>query len=247
MADGRAYSDFAPLYDRFMDDFDYDAWSRFYAEIAGLRRGDAVFEAACGTGSMSVRLAGLGMNVTAGDISPEMLEAAAAKARAAGRRVAFVRMDMAEIRLHRPVRAVIAACDGVNYLTGGPEAFFASAHAALAPGGTLAFDISSQSRLEAMDGQVYYDDREEASCIWTNSYERARQTLTTELTMFVRGRDGRYARADETHLRRAYAADELEAALAEAGFKDIITYGGMEHRRADRRDGRIHFAARKEQ
>ncbi len=54
-----------------------------------------VLDIGCGTGSLSVVLAGLGHTVTGIDISPEMLARANAKAERAGYSIQFQRMDAA--------------------------------------------------------------------------------------------------------------------------------------------------------
>ena len=96
-------------------------------------------ECACGTGSLTVRLAQSGMAMTGVDLSAAMLRQAEKKARDYGVEAAFVRQDMKKLTLPRRVGAVLATCDGVNYLTT-PEdvrAFFSAAYRNLLPGGAL--------------------------------------------------------------------------------------------------------------
>ena len=53
------YEQFAALYDRLMDDFNYPAWADYYLTLLK-RHGVTVktaLEAGCGTGSMSVEFA----------------------------------------------------------------------------------------------------------------------------------------------------------------------------------------------
>ena len=81
---------------------------------------------------MSTALAKRGIKVTGADISAEMLEVASEKARANALRILFTRQDMCQLKLPKPADAVIAACDGVNYLTtlDRVRAFFRAARAA---------------------------------------------------------------------------------------------------------------------
>ena len=76
-----AYGQFAALYDPLMREVDYDGWAAYLASF--LPAGIAVADCACGTGEITVRLARLGFRMTGVDISPAMLEVAAAKARKA--------------------------------------------------------------------------------------------------------------------------------------------------------------------
>ena len=114
------YDDFASVYDTLMDDFDYDEWSRHYLRLIRLATGELprrAAECACGTGSLTVRLAQSGMAMTGVDLSAAMLRQAEKKARDYGVEAAFVRQDMKKLTLPRRVGAVLATCDGVNYLT----------------------------------------------------------------------------------------------------------------------------------
>ena len=70
------YDDFASVYDTLMDDFDYDAWSAHYLTLIRTVTGELprrAAECACGTGSLTVRLAQSGMAVTGVDLSAAML------------------------------------------------------------------------------------------------------------------------------------------------------------------------------
>ena len=98
-----AYGAFAEVYDLLMDDFDYPAWAQYYLkllETAGVRP-KTMAECACGTGSMTIPFAETGIRVTGVDLSGEMLEIAAEKARRAGVRPMFVCQDMAKLTLPR--------------------------------------------------------------------------------------------------------------------------------------------------
>ena len=139
------YDDFAGVYDTLMDDFDYDAWSAHYlALVHGVLGAQParMAECACGTGSLTVRFAREGIAVTGVDLSGAMLRRAEEKARAWGVSCAFVRQDMRRLALTRRVDAVLATCDGVNYLTAPDDvrAFFRAAYAALKPGGALLYE-----------------------------------------------------------------------------------------------------------
>lgn len=54
-----AYTGFAAVYDRFMDDVPYDEWSRYVVKLLGQRgiSEGLVLELGCGTGNMTERLA----------------------------------------------------------------------------------------------------------------------------------------------------------------------------------------------
>ena len=110
------YTGFAEIYDDLMTDVNYEAWADFYCKMMagfGIRSGKLA-ECACGTGGMTLPLFKHGFHVTGVDLSQDMLWRAAQKARAAGMAIPFVKQDMRQLRLHRPMDAVLATCDGVN-------------------------------------------------------------------------------------------------------------------------------------
>ena len=247
------YDDFAGVYDTLMDDYDYDAWSEYYLSLVRDALGGLparMAECACGTGSLTVRFARQGMNVVGIDLSAAMLRRAEEKARVWGVEVSFVRQDMRRLTLPRRVGAVLATCDGVNYLTTPEDVrkFFDAAFAQLLPGGVLCFDCSSRHKLEQEMGDAFFgEERDGLAMLWQNRLNRESHVLTMDVTFFVREADGRYRRFRETHKQRAHDAQEIAAWLAEAGFEDIRAYGGMRRDTPREDDTRIHYTARKPQ
>lgn len=244
-----AYDDFAALYDPLMKDVDYDAWAEYLLSFLKEKEGKnlSIAECACGTGEITLRLARAGHKITALDISQEMLSVAGEKARRAGMKIPFVQQDMRKLLLHKPVDAVIAACDGVNYLTSREhvEQFFRAAHAALKPGGLLLFDVSSRYKLqEILAGNTFGEDDGEYAYFWRNAYDEDNKLLEMQLTFF--SREGKlYRRFTETHIQRAHSEMELIHALESAGFQEHETYCAFTREPPKRECERLQFVARK--
>ncbi|MDO5112544.1 MAG: methyltransferase domain-containing protein [Clostridia bacterium] len=201
-----------------MRDVAYDAWAAYLCTL--LPDGGQVADCACGTGEIALRLSKAGYAVTGIDISREMLAVAQEKAREAGRRIPFVCMDMRKLQLHKPVDAIVCACDGVNYLTAreGVQAFFAAAYACLKPGGRLLFDVSSRYKLSTVLGcNTFAEDDEAQAYIWKNCYDPENKLLEMRLTFFAKEGEA-YTRFCETHIQRAHSQTELVHALIQAGF-----------------------------
>lgn len=243
------YDDFASVYDTLMDDYDYDAWSRHYLALMADEDGrlpTRIAECACGTGSLTVRFAQRGIRVVGADLSQAMLRCAQEKARTWGVQADFIRQDMRRLSLPRRVGAILATCDGVNYLTTPQDvkAFFAAAYAALLPGGKLCFDCSSRHKLEDRMGDSFFgEEREGMAVLWQNRLNRENHVLFMDVTFFVREEDGRYRRFREQHRQRAHSEQELLAWLDEAGFADARAYGEMRMDAPKDEDTRIHFTA----
>lgn len=246
-----AYGAFAEIYDLLMDDFDYPAWAGYYLEL--LRRAGVepktLCDCACGTGSLTVPFAERGIRVTGADLSGEMLEVAADKARKAGVQVMFVRQDMRRLRLPRPVDALVCGCDGVNYLLTDDcvHSFFCQAYAAIRPGGVLAFDISSPYKLERVLGDGFFgEERDEVAYLWSNRFDAQRRTVQMDLTFFRRQPGGLYRRFVETHTQRAHEPEKLKAMLEQCGFSSVRIYGDRTFEAPHADELRIHFSAVRE-
>lgn len=243
-----SYQFLSQVYDKLMYDVDYDAYSDYIAQLLGqegIEQG-VLYEAACGTGNLSFRLSKRGYQVYAFDKSPHMLEIAQQKARENGQRILFGQQDMAHIEFARRADAVVCGIDGVNYLSqlGQAKAFFEGAYSILKPRGMLIFDISSHYKLtEVLADQFFYEDGEDITYFWNNSWDREAMEVTMEITLFVRQQDGRYVRRDEAHIQRAYESQELKQMLKEAGFAGIRAYGYLSDNAPEPQEMRIVFVA----
>ncbi len=244
------YEQFAGLYDRLMDDFDYPAWAEYYLTLLA-RHGvkpKTIAECGCGTGSMSVEFARRRVKLIASDLSEDMLHAAQEKARRNGVMIPFVCQDMRELQIHRPVEAVLCCCDGVNYLTSKEDvcAFFKAAWQALRPGGALAFDISSRHKLRSVMGNSFFgEERDEVAYLWQNQYDGEHDLILMDLTFFARRPDGLYERFTEQHEQRAHTAEELLEWLHDCGFEQAAVYGDKNFDPPEADSLRIHFLAKK--
>lgn len=218
------YTAFSAWYDKMMGTVDYNGWSRYLMGLLDRNGARKVAECACGTGNITWKLVKAGYEVTGLDLSEDMLLVAREKLRKMGLRCPFVCEDMRALSLHKPVDAIIAACDGVNYVTEGVEAFFTAAHKALKPGGMLLFDVSSYYKLsKVLSGRTFGDTGEDWGYIWENVFDPDTSLLEMGLTCFIR-EGSHYSRFEETHLQRAYTEEELTAALKGAGFSRVEVY-----------------------
>ena len=242
------YSRFAQVYDRLMDDFDYPMWAEYYMALlnrAGCKV-KSLCECGCGTGSMTLEFARRGLKTIGVDLSEEMLEQAQQKARKVGLMVPFVCQDMTRLELPRQVEAIVACCDGVNYLTDMRQVcrFFRAAHTQLKMGGVLAFDVSSEYKLLELMGNAFFgEDRDDVTYLWQNSRED--RLVHMDLSFFVSREDGLYERFDEEQTQRAHSISELTDALNQCGFEEIRVYGDRTFDAPGTQEKRIHFTAKK--
>lgn len=115
---------------------------QFYSELAR-NHGAAVLELACGTGQLTVPVAGLGCPVAGIDNSPAMIEAAKQRAAAAGVAVAFSLADMRQFDLDRKFSLIFVARSSLLHLTTTKDlqACLDAVRRHLSDDGVFAFDI----------------------------------------------------------------------------------------------------------
>ena len=242
------YTGFAEVYDQLMSDVNYASWADFYVHMMnafGIREGK-VCECACGTGGLTLPLYRRGFHMTGVDLSQDMLWIAAQKARAAGIAIPFVRQDMRQLHLHRPMDAVLATCDGVNYLLEDQDVldFFRAAYAALRPGGGLFFDVSTPYKLRnALGNQMLCEDQENITYLWQNRFSEKTGILDMHLCIFVKQKGGEYRRIDEEQKQRAHSMHSLMTLLGKAGFERVMVFGNSSLEQPKENEHRWHFAA----
>ncbi|MBE5788137.1 MAG: class I SAM-dependent methyltransferase [Clostridiales bacterium] len=242
------YQEFAEIYDELMNDVNYESWADYYTRLLsvyGIHNGH-LCECACGTGNLTLAMERRGFSMTGADISREMLWQAAQKSRKRGLTIPFVQQDMRSLNLHRPVDAVLATCDGVNYLLTDEDltSFFRAAYRSIRPGGALIFDISTPHKLrDILCAGLMCDDRESITYLWGNTWHASRRTVDLDLCFFLKEPDGRYRRMEEHQTQRAWSQQELKDGLWKAGFRTVSLYSNMTLRPATEEDQRWHIAA----
>ena len=243
-----AYESLAASYDRLTNDVPYGEILSFYEAILARRglRPETALDLACGTGSMAILLAQKGLSVLGADVSEEMLTEAAAKAAELDNPPYFIRQRMEKLRLPMPVDLAVCCLDGVNYVTV-PSALqetFRRVLAALNPGGLFIFDINSEAKLRALNGQLWLDEDDDVYCLWRTDYDETTRLCRYGMDIFTR-RGRLWERTAEEHLEYAYRPEELTAWLEEAGFANVEVFGdrSLLPPRAD--EQRIFFAAQK--
>jgi len=247
-----------PLYDQFSADYDrFVNWESRLAyeqpfierqlQAVGARR---VLDSACGTGQHAIALARAGYQVVGADLSAGMIEAARRNAAQAGVDVPFVVAGFGQHAgcIAGPFDAVL--CLG-NSL---PHALSAAAllealrdfRAVLRPGGLLLiqnrnFDLVLRSRDRYMPPQAHRAGDKE--WLFIRFYDFGSETVTFNVLTLEREGNGWRQRADSTELR-PILREELEKALAQAGFDQVQFYGGLGGERFDlERSGNLVVAA----
>ena len=243
-----AYHALASSYDSLTLDVDYDAIVDFYMCL--LKRENvaprSAVDLACGTGSVAIRLAKLGMQVTAVDLSEEMLCIASQKAQGMENAPTFVCQPLQKLYLPRAVDLAVCALDSMDYITD-PEDCRQAIHRvykALNPGGCFIFDVNTPEKLRAMDGQVFLDENENTFCVWRGEFDEKTNILSYGMDIFQR-QGNLWHRSFEEHLEYAYTANQLTGWLKEAGFTKIEVFSDRRLEPPKTGEQRIYLKARK--
>lgn len=224
-----AYTGFAEVYDIFMDDVPYEEWAEYLCGMLkeyGIADG-LVLDLGCGTGNLTMRLAERGYDMTGVDASPEMLQIAMDKKNETGYDILYLLQDMREFELYGTVRAVISACDSLNYITDAEEMeqVFCLVNNYLDPSGIFLFDFNTEYKYrEVLGNQTIAENREEGSFIWDNYYDEEERMNEYELTLFIKEEDGRYGKYQETHFQKAYTLEEIRRLIEKSGMEFLTAY-----------------------
>ena len=180
-----AYSDFARVYDIFMDNVEYEKWAEYLIgslKEYGIEDG-IVLELGCGTGVMTELLAESGYDMIGVDNSEEMLGEAMEKRAESGHEILYLEQDMREFELYGTVRAVVSVCDCMNYITEEDDLLtvFKLVNNYLDPDGIFIFDMNTPYKYREMLGNTTIaENREEGSFIWENEFDEEIAVLITD-------------------------------------------------------------------
>lgn len=226
-----AYTNFAEVYDTFMDNVPYEEWADYLQDILKEYKIEdgLVLELGCGTGSMTELLTGRGFDMIGVDNSADMLELAMEKRTKSGHDILYLLQDMREFELYGTVRAIVSVCDCINYVTEEEELeqVFRLVNNYLDPQGIFVFDFNTEYKYKQILGdRVIAEAREDCSFIWDNYYDEEEEINEYELTLFVQ--EGKeqdlYRRYQEVHYQKAYTLSQIKMYLEKAGLKFVKAY-----------------------
>ena len=246
--DMSAYGNLAEVYDEFMDEVPYEKWSeqviqwlREYQIMNGV-----VLDLGCGTGSMTELLAKARYEMMGIDISEDMLAVAQNKRYVSDYDILYLQQDMRELELHGNVKAVISACDAVNYILEPDELcrVFERVNQYLEPKGIFIFDFNTTYKYrEIMGQQIFAEDTNVGSYVWDNDYDEETGINEYQLTFFVKENE-LYRKYQEIHYQRGYALEEMKELLKKSGLEFLGAYDDYSNEEISQASERICIIAR---
>ena len=247
-----SYGIFSEFYDALTANVSYDTVAQVLSSLLtryGKGRG-LLLDLACGTGSVSVRLAEKGYEVIGVDLSPEMLSEAQNKAYSAGQNILFLCQDMTKLDLYGTVDAAVCTLDGLCHLPDeeSVQAALRKVSLFMNPGGVFLFDVNSVYKHRAVLGNnTFVYDTDDVYCVWQNTLLSDGVTVQMDLDFFEPVSDaGDYVRQSERFTERAYPRETLEAMLKKAGFTVLDVFDGYSGKPAHDTSERLLFAVRKD-
>lgn len=251
MLDG--YSVLAPVYDKLNDTVDYSLWADYiektFERFSNLDKVSSVLELGCGTGSMTLELAKRKYDITAIDISTEMLSVADFRIREARlQNVTFVEGDMCSFSLYGTVDAVVCCLDGINHLTRRDDldSCFALVSRFLNPGGVFVFDLNTPYKFKTTYAdRDYILEDDGIMCCWRNRLSKSGDVVDFCLSVYREDESGLWHREDGIERERAYGKVAIKNALCRAGMEITDISSGYNFEEITPETDRWYIVARK--
>ena len=244
-----SYTSFAQVYDMFMDNVDYSAWSKYLIQLLKEYQVEdgLVLDLGCGTGNMTELLAKEGYDMIGVDNSEDMLEIASEKRAESGLNILYLLQDMREFELYGTVKAVVSICDSINYILEEDDLreVFSLVNNYLDPKGVFIFDFNTRYKYEEILGdRTIAENREECSFIWDNYYYEDEKINEYDLTLFIREESDLYRKYEELHYQKAYELEQVKELLLQAGMEFVAAYDAFTHDPVTAESERMYIIAR---
>ena len=244
----KAYQNLANWFEYLNDDCGYENWAQYLASevetyLTAEKLSAIGLDVGCGSGYFTRFLQKSGYAMTGLDISVEMLDKARTFADKEGAMCTFLLGDITKFKTPTRFSFVTAINDCFNYLPSEKlSVAFRKVRDSLVKNGLFVFDISSKRKfLEKVANTVSVDDRDEVTYLSFNSMQDKKVVM--EVTLFVKGDDGKYERLDERHEQYVHGEEEIIETLETVGFELLKVEG---HLGADKNESdRICFVAKR--
>lgn len=216
------YSKFAEIYNELMDHSLYEEWKNYVLKRV---QSGKLLEVACGTGDLAILLHKAGFEVTATDLSYEMLSIAAKKLEEQNEYLELAQINMLDLDGLDKYDVITCFDDSICYLSdlNELEQAFTTTYNHLNDGGKYLFDAHSIFQMdEKFPGYMFNFKNEENAFMWSSYTGEYEHSCEHELTFFTWNEELQaYDVDEELHYERTYEISTYIETLKKVGFKDI--------------------------
>ncbi len=244
------YGKFAWFYDRLTDNVEYDtiadAVERYVERFGG--RKNILLDLACGTGTLSEKMAQKGYDVIGVDGSEEMLNVALDKKYDSGLPVQYLCQDMTKLDMYGTIDVTLCVLDSINHLSDieAVKKAFERVSLFAYPDGMFIFDVNTvYKHREILANNAFTYDLDGLFCVWQNEYNDVDNSVEMYLDFFEQNSNGSYDRFQESFSEQAYSCELIEKILDETGFEVLAKYDGYTDNPPNGESQRIVYVARK--
>ncbi|MBL1227357.1 class I SAM-dependent DNA methyltransferase [Enterococcus sp. BWR-S5] len=243
------YKTFAFVYDEVMDDTLYEQWLNFSRRHLP-KQTERILELACGTGRLAVDFAKAGYEVTALDLSEEMLAIASKRALEKETEIQFVQGDMMELSEVGQYEAITCFSDSLCYMENRRDVqqVFDEVYQALEDEGTFIFDVHSIHQIDDIfPDYSYHYQTEEFAFLWDSYQGEKAHSIEHFLTFFVKQEENKelFIRKDELHKERTYSLETYLMMLEGSGFMNVQVYADFTDEQPNEQSARWFFVCQK--
>lgn len=221
------YGAFSEVYDLLMGNVDYKERAESFDTLIkkySLIEPKTLLDIGCGTGNLTFLFYEKGYDITAVDISEDMLmQAFEKKMNMGANSVLLLCQDMTELDLNDTVDAAISSMDSINHLTDEEDVKKAFERIALFlnKGGVFIFDANTvYKHREVLGNNCFQIDAEDVFCSWQNNLY-ADNLVGISLNIFKKDFSGKYQRDSEYFEEKAYTKEQFIAFGKEAGLEFV--------------------------
>lgn len=223
----------AELYDQLYAEKSYVVEARRIHEALnsfGSGSSRRLLDIACGTGSHAFELEKLGHDITATDISADMLAVARRRAAELSSGVRFEQQDMQRLSINAaPFDAVLCLFDAIGHVqtTAAIKQTFARVHQHLRKDGLLILEFwhaaAIVAKYDPLRVRRFRTGDVEILRLSETTLDLARQCATVQHSIYEFLASGRYTLSSETQTNRFFSLQEMVALLDDCRF-DLVKY-----------------------
>ncbi len=247
------YHKLAPVYDHIMKDVDYEDWTDYIDAIIQYHHpfGNRVLELACGTGTMALALENRDdYDITASDISSEMIRMARRKAKQRKSSITWVVQDMCRLNVGKTFDIIYMVFDSLNYLHAKEQllSVFMGVTEHLADDGIFVFDFTtpnySPKIAPLLDGEQH--THRSYFCTRSSTYDHENGIHTNHFVVEkkdpVTGRS--IDRFEEIHKQKIWRFREIKTMIMQSKLRIIAAYEDFDFSEASEKSDRITMVLR---